>query len=144
MLAIFAILLPIAALAGGANQSAASVLPNLVAAIVPACLIDGVWLAVTSRRLRFPTSALLTALFVASILSVDETWLVVAWTSALAVLSKHILTNGREHVFNPAALALVLAPVAFGSGESWWGALGDAPWVWLIVLVAPACSWLTD
>jgi Na+-translocating ferredoxin:NAD+ oxidoreductase RnfD subunit len=136
MLAIFAVLLTVATFASGADESAASVVPNLVAAIVAACLIDSVWLAVTARRLRFPTSALLTALFVASILSVDESWLVVAWTSALAVLSKRILTNGREHVFNPAALALILAPIAFGSGESWWGALGDAPWVWMIVLIA--------
>jgi Na+-translocating ferredoxin:NAD+ oxidoreductase RnfD subunit len=136
MLAIFAILLPIAALAGGADESVTSVLPNLVAAIIPAVLIDGLWMSVSARRLRFPTSALLTALFVASILSVDESWLVIAWTSALAVLSKRIVTNGREHIFNPAALALILAPIAFGSGESWWGALGDAPWVWMIVLIA--------
>ncbi len=134
MLAIFAVLLAIAIVSSGNGMTA--VAPNLVAAILPACLIDSVWLGISSRRLRFPSSALLTALFVASILSIDQSWLVIAWTSALAVLSKHILTNGREHVFNPAALALILAPVAFGSGESWWGALGDAPAVWLIVLIA--------
>jgi Na+-translocating ferredoxin:NAD+ oxidoreductase RnfD subunit len=136
MLAIFALLLAIATFAGGADENAARALTVLVAAIVPAILIDAIWLAVTARRFRFPTSALLTALFVASILSVDESWLVIAWTSALAVLGKRILTNGREHLFNPAALALILAPIAFGSGESWWGALGDAPWVWLIALIA--------
>jgi Na+-translocating ferredoxin:NAD+ oxidoreductase RnfD subunit len=132
MLAIFAILLAIAIPGAGG----AAVAPNLAAAIVPACLIDGVWMSVSARRLRFPTSALLTALFVVSILSVEESWLVIAWTSAFAVLSKRILTTGREHIFNPAALALIWAPIAFGSGESWWGALGDAPWIWLIVLVA--------
>jgi enediyne biosynthesis protein E5 len=134
MLAIFAILLAIA-IPGASNGDVTALVPNLVAAIVPACLIDGVWMSVSARRLRFPTSALLTALFVVSILSVDEAWLVVAWTSAFAVISKRILTTGREHIFNPAALALILAPIAFGSGESWWGALGDAPWVWLVVLV---------
>src|SRR5581483_5034844 len=86
-------------------------------------------------RFRFPTSALLSALFVFSILSVDESWLVVAWTSGFAVLSKRILTTDRGHIFNPAALALLWAPIAFGSGESWWGALGDAPWFWMVVLV---------
>jgi Na+-translocating ferredoxin:NAD+ oxidoreductase RnfD subunit len=79
---------------------------------------------------------LLSGLFVFGILSVDESWLVVAWTSAFAVLSKRILTTEREHIFNPAALGLVWAPIAFGSGESWWGALGDVAWVWLVVLAA--------
>jgi Na+-translocating ferredoxin:NAD+ oxidoreductase RnfD subunit len=139
MLATCAVLLGIAVpTAGGA-----ALLPNLAAAIVPACAIDGAWLWVTTRRPRFPTSALLTALFVFSILSVEQAWLVVAWTSAFAVLSKRILTSGREHIFNPAALALLLAPLAFGSGESWWGALADMPWVWLIVLTA-AGVWMAD
>jgi Na+-translocating ferredoxin:NAD+ oxidoreductase RnfD subunit len=133
MLAIFAVLLAIASPdAGGVT----ALIPYLAAAIVPACLIDGVWLSVSARRLRFTTSALLTALFVVSILSLDGSWVVVAWTSAFAVLSKRILTSGREHIFNPAALALILVPIAFGNGESWWGALGDSPWVWLVVLIA--------
>jgi Na+-translocating ferredoxin:NAD+ oxidoreductase RnfD subunit len=83
-----------------------------------------------------PTSALLSGLFVFSILSVEESWLVVAWASCFAVLSKRILSTDREHIFNPAALALLWAAIAFGSGESWWGALGDAPWLWILVLVA--------
>jgi Na+-translocating ferredoxin:NAD+ oxidoreductase RnfD subunit len=140
MLAIFAILLAIAIPNAG---GLAVVAPNLVAAIVAACLIDGLWISISARRWQFPTSALLSALFVFSILSFDESWLVVAWTSAFAVLSKRILTTGREHIFNPAALALILAPLAFGSGESWWGALGDAPWIWLIVLIA-AGAFITD
>jgi Na+-translocating ferredoxin:NAD+ oxidoreductase RnfD subunit len=132
MLIILAVLLAIAVPASGGT----SLLLNLAAAIVPACLIDGVWMSLSARRFRFPTSALLSALFVFSILSVEESWLVVAWTSSFAILSKRILRGEREHIFNPAALALVWAPIAFGSGESWWGALGDIPWVWIIVLVA--------
>jgi Na+-translocating ferredoxin:NAD+ oxidoreductase RnfD subunit len=139
MLIILGILLAIAVPTSGGTALA----PKLVAAIVPACLIDGIWLSASSRRLRFPLSALLTALFIFCILSVDESWMVVAWTSAFAVLGKRIITTGRGHIFNPAALALVLTPLAFGSGESWWGALGDAPWLWLVVLVA-AGVFMTD
>jgi Na+-translocating ferredoxin:NAD+ oxidoreductase RnfD subunit len=132
MLLNFAVLLAIAAPQSGGL----ALLPNFAAAVVPACLIDGVWMAIETRRLRFPTSALLSALFVFSILSVEESWLVIAWTSAFAVLSKRILSTNRAHLFNPAALALVWAPIAFGSGESWWGALGDVSWLWIIVMVA--------
>ena len=139
MLVILVLLLAIAVPVSGGT----SLLPNLAAAIIPACLIDGVWMSASARRFRFPTSALLTTLFVFSILSVEESWLVVAWTSSFAILSKQILRSQREHIFNPAALALVWAPIAFGSGESWWGALGDVPWVWIVVLVT-AGAFLTE
>ncbi len=132
MLGIFVVLLGIAVPASGGL----ALWPQLAAAILPACLVDGAWMTIDARRLRFPTSALLSSLFVFSILSVEESWLVVAWTSTFAILAKRILRTNREHVFNPAALALVWAPIAFGSGESWWGALGDVSWLWLIVLVA--------
>jgi Na+-translocating ferredoxin:NAD+ oxidoreductase RnfD subunit len=132
MLIVFAIFLAIAIPQSGGL----TLWPNLAAAVVPACLIDFLWLSLSARRLRFPLSALLSALFVFSILSVEESWLVVAWTSAFAVLSKHILRTERGHLFNPAALALIWAPIAFGSGESWWGAFGDVSWIWIGVLVA--------
>jgi Na+-translocating ferredoxin:NAD+ oxidoreductase RnfD subunit len=139
LLVIFAVLLGIAAPASGGL----AVLPNLLGAIVPACLIDAVWMAFTSRRLRWPVSALLSSLIVFFILSTSESWPVVAWTSTFAVLAKRILRTEREHLFNPAALALVWAPIAFGSGESWWGALGDMPWPWIGVLIVLG-AFLTD
>ena len=68
-------------------------------------------------------------------LSPSESALVVAWTCAFAIAAKRLVRSRREHVFNPAAVALLWAPIAFGSGESWWGALGDLSAVWSIVLV---------
>jgi Na+-translocating ferredoxin:NAD+ oxidoreductase RnfD subunit len=139
MLVVFGLLLLIAVPQSGGL----TLWSNFAAAVLPGCLIDGVWMSVSMRRPRFPTSALLSGLFVLSILSVQESWLVVAWTSAFAVTAKHILRGEREHLFNPAALALVWAPIAFGSGESWWGALGDVGTVWIVVLLALG-AFLTD
>ena len=139
MLIVFGVLLGIAIPMSGGVALA----PKLAAAILPACAIDFVWLSIAARRPRFPTSAVLSSLFVFSILSVEESLLVIAWTSAFAVLSKHILSTEREHIFNPAALALLWAPIAFGSGESWWGALGDAPWIWMLPMVGLGL-YLTD
>ncbi|HEV7662040.1 MAG TPA: RnfABCDGE type electron transport complex subunit D [Chloroflexota bacterium] len=118
-------------------------LPNLLAAVLTGCAIDAVWMFVEARRWRWPVSALLSGLIVFFILSTNESWMVVAWTSAFAILSKRILRTAREHLFNPAALALLWAPIAFGSGESWWGAFGDLPWVWAGVLLASGV-FLTD
>jgi Na+-translocating ferredoxin:NAD+ oxidoreductase RnfD subunit len=93
------------------------------------------WMSLSARRLRFPTSALLSGLIVLFILSSNESWLVVGWASSLATVSKRVLRTRREHILNPAALALLWPPLVFGSGESWWGALGDMSWFWLPVLL---------
>src|SRR5205085_3132071 len=98
-------------------------------------LVDAAWMSIETRRVRFPTSALLSALIVFFILSTSESWLVVGWTSVFAIVAKRLVRTSREHIFNPAALALLWAPIAFGSGESWWGALGDMDRVWLVVLL---------
>jgi Na+-translocating ferredoxin:NAD+ oxidoreductase RnfD subunit len=132
LLVVFGLLLAILVSADGGLR----LLPNLVAAILSACVVDAAWLFAESRRLRFPTSALLTALIVVFILSPTESWLVVGWTSVFAIAAKRVVRTARGHIFNPAALALLWAPVAFGSGESWWGALADLPWLWTSVLVA--------
>jgi Na+-translocating ferredoxin:NAD+ oxidoreductase RnfD subunit len=41
-----------------------------------------------------------------------------------------------QHVFNPAALALLVSAPLFGTGQSWWGALPDLGWPFVIVLLA--------
>jgi Na+-translocating ferredoxin:NAD+ oxidoreductase RnfD subunit len=139
LLGILGVFLAIAAPQAGGT----ALVPNFAAAVVPGVLIDGLWMSIESRRWRFPTSALLCSLIVLFILGTSESWLVVAWTSSFAILGKRILRTDREHIFNPAALALLWAPIAFGSGESWWGALGDMPWIWIAVLGATGI-FLTD
>ena len=83
-----------------------------------------------------PTSALLSGLIVAFILGPQEPWLLVAWVAAFASISKRVLATRREHIFNPAALALLGSALFFSSGQSWWGALGDAPGPLTLVLIA--------
>ncbi len=40
--------------------------------------------------------------------------------AGLAMASKYILAIGKKHVFNPAAVAVVLTGFIFGNGASWW------------------------
>ncbi len=68
-------------------------------------------------------SALITGLILSLIITPmsslkDVTFLVAA--SGLAIASKYIIAIGNKHIFNPAAIAVVLT--AFGPGESasWW------------------------
>lgn len=110
-------------------------LTNLLVALLAAGTLDAIWMRIDGGAWRLPTSALLTAFIVVFVLSPSESAWVVAWTCAFAIAAKRLVRSRREHVFNPAAVALLWAPIAFGTGESWWGALGDLPAVWSIVLV---------
>lgn len=86
---------------------------------------------------RAPTngaqSAVITALILALIITPDTTKTGIAFVCAaagLAMASKYILTIRRKHIFNPAAIAVVLT--AWGSGQtaSWWvGSTAMLPWV---------------
>ncbi len=41
-------------------------------------------------------------------------------SSVIAMASKYILAIGRKHIFNPAAIAMVITGFAFGMPASWW------------------------
>lgn len=51
--------------------------------------------------------------------------LFMASAGALAMASKYILAINRKHIFNPAAIAVVITYFAMNQGASWW--VGDLP-----------------
>jgi Na+-translocating ferredoxin:NAD+ oxidoreductase RnfD subunit len=110
--------------------------PGLTAAVGVAALVDVLILRKKEHAWEFPSGAILTGLFVAMVLSPYEPWYVAAFTSALAIVSKYICRTRSANVFNPAALALVVAFYVFHSGQSWWGALPEITPMALTVLFA--------
>ncbi|HEX8993793.1 MAG TPA: hypothetical protein VF803_00910, partial [Candidatus Paceibacterota bacterium] len=42
------------------------------------------------------------------------------WVCALAMASKYVFAIERKHLFNPAAIAVVITAFAMGMGASWW------------------------
>jgi Na+-translocating ferredoxin:NAD+ oxidoreductase RnfD subunit len=109
---------------------------HVLAAVVGACAVDLFAARVASRAWSWPSSALLSGAIVAFVLGPETSWAVTLALGALASASKHILTTRRGQVFNPAALALLVSVPLFASGQSWWGALPDLSWPWLLVLLA--------
>lgn len=99
---------------------------------------------VLARIFAIPTnieSAFITALILALIIdparSVDDFQLL-GWAALLAMASKYILSFNNKHIFNPAAIAVVLTAFALGEPASWWvGTASMLPAVliggWLIV-----------
>ncbi len=78
-------------------------------------------------------SALITGLILALIVgpahSMDE-YVFLGWAATLAMASKYIIARHHVHLFNPAAIALVITSFFAGESASWWiGTATMAPFV---------------
>jgi Na+-translocating ferredoxin:NAD+ oxidoreductase RnfD subunit len=130
VLIVLAMLMALALL----GQSIELLGPGLAGAVAAAALIDVLILRTKYGVWEFPDGAVLTGLFVAMVLSPYEPWYVAACTSAFAIVSKYMFRTRSANVFNPAALALVVAFYVFHTGQSWWGALPEiTPWALAVI-----------
>lgn len=83
-----------------------------------------------SRIFEAPTnveSVYITALILACIVAPFTTFAdlgVLFWASVLAIASKYILAVKKKHIFNPAAIAVLILYFAIGHGANWW--IGNA------------------
>jgi Na+-translocating ferredoxin:NAD+ oxidoreductase RnfD subunit len=118
---------------GGFAQGWAVMLPHLAAAASSAALMDLLIARFEKRDIGVPSSALLSGCIVAFVL--DPTTPIVATMAigALASVSKYLIATRKGHIFNPAALALLISIPVFATGQSWWGALPDLPWPFIAV-----------
>lgn len=85
--------------------------------------------AIFSRLYHAPTnaeSAYITAFILFFIITpafdggYHQFFFLALWASILAMASKYILAIKRKHIFNPAAVALVLTYFAIGETANWW------------------------
>ena len=110
--------------------------PHVLAAVAGACLFELAIVGLVARRLAWPSSAVLSGLIVAFVLGPDTSPGVTVLVAGLATASKHLVRTSRGHVFNPAALALLISIPMFATGQSWWGAGGDLAWPFLALVIA--------
>lgn len=106
---------------------------NSLIAVGTALAVDFIYCKVTNRK-SSRDGTVITGLIISLILSVTTPWAIVAGTSGIAILSKHLLVYKKKPIFNPAAFGLLLSIFIFHTGQSWWGAFGDLPW-WMILLL---------
>ena len=111
-------------------------LAELSVAVGVAAALDLPIIRWREKKWVFPSGAILTGMIIGMILSPHEPWHVVALASAAAVISKYVVRTSSANVFNPAALALLIAFLAFGAEESWWGALPELPLIALALVAA--------
>jgi Na+-transporting NADH:ubiquinone oxidoreductase subunit NqrB len=81
---------------------------------------------ILARVFSVPTnveSAYITALILALIIDPAQSiggYLFLGWAAILAMSSKYILAFHNKHLFNPAAIAVVITSFALGESASWW------------------------
>jgi ferredoxin-NADP reductase len=83
-----------------------------------------------------PESVWITALILALIITPATSWMdmqfltLAFWAAACAIASKYILAIRGKHIFNPAAVGVVLTSLVLGLSASWWvGTLAMVPFV---------------
>lgn len=85
-----------------------------------------------------PDGALITGLIVAMVLIGNAPPSATVAAAGIGVGSKHLLRTGQVHLFNPAAVGLLLCVALFPTGQSWWGAQADLPWPAVLLLIGCA------
>ena len=83
--------------------------PVQLAAIVATCLVLDLFLEyLFHRQVRFPLSGFITALAAFVLVDTLEIW-AYATVGALAILSKHLITAEKRHIFNPSIFGLTVS-----------------------------------
>lgn len=121
------VVLAVLAAASAPTEGMVLVGRSLLAAVVPASIVDLVILRWRHGRWELPSGAILTGLIVAMLLSPHEPSAVVVLTTLIAIASKHVLRAGGANLFNPAAFGLVATYYVYGTAQNWWGAAPALP-----------------
>ncbi len=102
-------------------------LSQLGLAVLTACLLDLIIMALWKREISLPLSAYITALSVGLLLESYD-WRVYVVVPAWSILSKHLIRDRTHHFFNPSNFGIVMV-LLFGHG---------------VASVAPGSQWGAD
>jgi Na+-translocating ferredoxin:NAD+ oxidoreductase RnfD subunit len=130
---LFAQLILLAVLA--ATTEGTRALIQVSAAAAAAMGIDALLMWRKHPKAESLSSALLTGIIVAMVLSPAEPLYVPVVGAAAAILSRHLIRLSGVHLFNPAALGIMATWALFASQQSWWGGLADLPGPDVLVLL---------
>ncbi len=93
------------------------------------------------RAWRLSQTSLICGIIIGSILVPETSPLLVAVIALLAVVIKRLLHEGPFPFFNPAAAALVLGGIAFGTLDVWWVSASSGPGLFILIAAILLLSW---
>jgi len=97
-------------------------LPQLLIAVATASLLDILISYSKTKQFIRPYHAIITGIFIGTILPVSQNWYIPVIVAIVAILSKHLINVNHKHLFNPAVLGLLFASIFFKQPLAWWGA----------------------
>lgn len=116
---------------------------NAFIAVIVALAFDVLCSVIAKRKRIVPDGAAITGLIVALILSIASPWYIIVSTSAISILSKHLITYKNRPIFNPATFGLLVSVPLFHTQQSWWGAFGDLSG-WYVMLLLIGGYWVVN
>ena len=113
---------------GALQFSAISIIQSTIIVVMACLIINKIFAVIFDAPTNFE-STFITALILVLIISppsslVPENVVFLLAASGLAMASKYILTVNEKHIFNPAAIAVVLTAIGARQGASWWVGVG--------------------
>jgi len=93
---------------------------SIAVCLVSSVIADAAIFYTLNKKFRISENAIITALIIGSILSANAGIAILALLNIIAIASKHFLKHEGFPIFNPAALAIVIAGLAFGFYGEWW------------------------
>lgn len=73
-----------------------------------------------TKKLYFPFSSLVTGLLIGFLIHYSQGFIILTVAVLIAFLSKQFIKIKHRHIFNPAALGVVVSTLIFRSTVSWW------------------------
>lgn len=114
-------LLIILAIIGTFQQHVSVILPQILIAVLTATSLDILINLKKSRRVIFPSSAFITGMIIALVLSSGISWFIPMTASVIAIIQKHIIRYKGRHIFNPANSGLLFVILFYRTYLTWWG-----------------------
>jgi Na+-translocating ferredoxin:NAD+ oxidoreductase RnfD subunit len=103
----------------GAYQAGAFPLA-LVAAVATCVLVEFAISKLKKHGYRIPLAAIITGLIIGSVAPLSVPVAVVVLAALVAEFTKFFVKAKARNIFNPAAMGLLVALIAFGAGDEWW------------------------
>lgn len=113
-------ILLILAIIGIIKNGVSQTLPQLLIALAATIPLDLIINYYKEKRFILPDSATISALFIATALSINQLWYTTLIAGIVAILSKHIIKINDRHIFNPAVFGLFAVILIFKVGIEWW------------------------
>ena len=114
-------LLAALAVIGGFQQGFRNIIPQVALAVLTAVIFDMLLRYFSRKETVFPSSAFITGMIIALVLSPGIRWYVPVAASGVAILQKYIIRYRGRHIFNPANFGLLSAIFIFLAYPTWWG-----------------------